>query len=352
MMSSAALKQRILALGFTRVGIMRAKPSPMVDMYLRWLDAGMHGEMAYLERVDHLRRRHDFSAFIPDVRSIVVVALDYRDLDVADTMLADPLRGRIASYAWGQDYHEIMTPRLMQLESELHNGRAYVDTGAIMERSHGQTAGLGFIGKNTMLIHPRRGSYFFLGEIITPAEFDTYDEHPTPKSMCGSCTRCLQACPTDAFPRPFVLDARRCISYLTIEHKSAIPLELRHRMGNWVFGCDICQDVCPFQRFATSTTEPLLIPPPPSAARAAPLLTDLLGMTSAEFNAHFKGSSVVRITHARMVRNACVAAGNALAAQHPAASALIPHLTRWAHGDDTLIAEHARWALAQASPSR
>jgi epoxyqueuosine reductase len=171
---------------------------------------------------------------LPGVRSIVIVALDYGAQTISEDILSDPRRGRISNYAWGTDYHTAMTPKLEHLAAWLRDqsgadvqSRVYVDTGAILERSHAQQAGLGFVGKNTMLIHPRRGSYLFLGEILTTLDFDDYDR-PGRDTMCGTCTRCLHACPTNAFPRPYVLDARRCNSYLTIELKGSIPPDLPH----------------------------------------------------------------------------------------------------------------------------
>jgi epoxyqueuosine reductase len=214
-----------------------------------------------------------------------------------------------------------------------------VDTGAILERSHAQQAGFGFVGKNTMLIHPRHGSNFFLGEMLTDAEFDAYDSPMEPAPSCGSCTRCMAACPTDAFPAPHVLDARRCISYHTIENKGSIPVELRSRFGNWIFGCDVCQDVCPFQRFAPVTPEQAFFPV--DIDRAAPKLADILDMDAATFNSRFANSPLIRTGLARLTRNACVAAGNS------ADRSLIPLLQRHASGEDLLIAEHALWALAR-----
>jgi epoxyqueuosine reductase len=214
--------------------------------------------------------------------------------------------------------------------------KVYVDTGAILERSHAQQAGMGFIGKNTMLIHPRRGSYFFLGEIITSLEFDEYDT-PHKPTMCGTCTRCLQACPTDAFPKPHVLDARRCISYHTIENKGWIDRALRLQFGNWVFGCDICQDVCPFQRFTQTTLEDDFFPD--SVDSAAPHLSELLTLTDDTFRQRYNGSPVYRIRRKRLVRNACIAAGNSLDAQ------FIPYLIQLLYDDEPLVRGHAAWGL-------
>jgi epoxyqueuosine reductase len=276
---------------------------------------------------------------------MIVVGLDYGTLPVAETVLNDPSRGRIAAYAWGLDYHDVMTPRLQQLAEWLRvqsqqtmTHRVYVDTGAILERSHGQQAGLGFTGKNTMLIHPRRGSSFFLGEILTDLEFDAYDQ-PGRETMCGTCTRCLAACPTNAFARPHVLDARRCISYLTIEHKGWIDRDLRPLMGNWVFGCDICQDVCPFQRFAQATSEQAFYPP--DTDWIAPPLLDLLALGDEQFKARYARSPVYRIGRERLVRNAGIAAGNW---GHPDA---VPELGKLLQDGVPLVRGHAAWALGR-----
>jgi epoxyqueuosine reductase len=341
--SSERLKHKALEFGFNRMGITTAEPSPQLEAYLRWIEAGMHGEMGYMARPDRQARRRDLNAIFPGVRSLVVVALDYGEV-LPEDMLNDPSRGRIAAYAWGRDYHDILKPRLETLAEWLQTEiggsfRAYVDTGAILERSHAQAAGLGFFGKNTMLIHPRFGSKFFIGVLLTDVEFDEYDA-PLPKAtMCGTCTRCLTACPTDAFPRPFVLDARRCISYLTIEHKGWIDPDLRPLMGNWVFGCDICQDVCPFQRFAPGATERALLPV--SLDYAAPPLLDLLALNEVGFRARYGGSPLERAKREKLLRNACIAAGNW------GSEAVVPLLTRLLDDGSPLVRGHAVWGLGQ-----
>jgi epoxyqueuosine reductase len=334
-------RRRAVELGFTDVGIIRADPSPQLDAYLRWIEVGMYGAMGYLARPDRVARRRDLNVILPGVRALVIVALDYGADVIPPTILSDPRRGRFSNYARGADYHARMTPRLEELATwlaaqsgaDIHS-RVYVDTGAILERSHAQQAGLGFTGKNTMLIHPRRGSYFFLGEILTTLDFDEIDQ-PGRATMCGTCARCLRACPTEAFPRPYVLDAQRCISYLTIELKGAIPVELRPLMGNWVYGCDVCQIVCPFTRkFARPAADRV------DVERAAPLLRDLLALDDESFRARFYGSAVWRIQRDRLVRNACVAAGNSGARE------LLPLLEQLAHEDRSdLVRNHAAWAL-------
>lgn len=348
MLRADDIKRRAGALGFSFCGVVPAAPSPTLDGYLAWIDAGMHGTMGYMARPDRVARRRDLNVIVPGASTLIVVGLDYTTAGPPQDVLRDPLRGRIAAYAWGQDYHDIMGAALKQFAAELEQGafggtpatKWYVDTGAILERSHGQQAGFGFIGKNTLLIHPRRGSMFFLGEIVTDAEADHYDEPMAASAAgCGSCTRCLTACPTSAFPKPYVLDARLCISYLTIEHKGEIPVELRGKMGNWIFGCDVCQEVCPWQRFAPITHVSAFAPD--SHDRAAPLLVDLLTLDDAEFLRRFAGSPVKRIGRARMVRNACIAAGNS------GSTAVVAPLSALADDADPLIREHARWALAQ-----
>lgn len=348
-MRAEAVKLKALDLGFNLVGIIPAHPSPMLDAYLRWIEAGMQGEMHYLARADRVERRRSLNVILPGVESMIIVGLDYRTGAVPPAVLTDPSRGRIAAYAWGVDYHDIMTPRLEifaeWLRAEygiLGHQRVYVDTGPILERSHAQQAGLGFIGKNTMLIHPRRGSDFFIGEILTTLSFDQYDQAQR-ETMCGRCRRCLSACPTDAFPAPYVLDARRCISYHTIENKGWIDRDLRAQFGNWIFGCDICQEVCPFQRFAPNTAEKTFFPV--DADRAAPPLIDLLRLDDSTFQQRYHGTVIFRIKRERLVRNTCIAAGNS--GDQNLAAPLI-HLL---NDPSPLVRGHAAWGLKRLAGS-
>lgn len=369
-LTSRRVKEQARELGFNLVGVTPARPAPHLRAYFQWLDAGGHGEMGYMARPDRTARRRDLNVILPGVRSLVVVGLDYHSLRLPDEILADPTRGRIAAYAWGRDYHDVMLPRLEALAGWMRGEtggevrhRAYVDTGAILERDHAQQAGLGFVGKNTMLIHPRRGSDFFLGEILSDVEFDEYDP-PQRETMCGTCARCLAACPTAAFPQPYVLDARRCISYLTIEHFGWIDRTLRPLMGNWVFGCDVCQLVCPWQRFAIQTQETAFFPASPD--RAAPKLTQLVALDEAGFDALFRGTPVQRIGRDRLVRNACVAAGNCGSAARPSGpgtsesgingdpgrAELIPALETLLADPSPLVRGHAAWGLARLAGAR
>lgn len=325
-------------------GVVRAKPGRRLDAYLRWIEDNYQGEMGYMARADRVVRRRDPNVILEGVQSIICVALDYQTNQLPDEVARDPSRGRISNYAWGVDYHEAMTPRLEALARWLGRAsgaavrqRVYVDTGAILERDHAEAAGLGFTGKNTMLIGPRRGSYFFLGEILTTLALAPDEAGHMPG--CGSCRRCLDACPTAAFPRPYVLDARRCISYLTIELKGWIPRELRPLMGNWIYGCDVCQEVCPFNRFAPASRE--LGFRAPDYDHAAPPLLKLLGVDDEIFSKWFAHSPLKRIKRHRLVRNACVAAGNWGSRE------AIPALVALLEDDEPLVRGHAAWALGR-----
>ncbi|MCC6605336.1 MAG: tRNA epoxyqueuosine(34) reductase QueG [Anaerolineae bacterium] len=352
------LEQKARLVGFDMVGVVTAVPSPNLHAYQRWIDAEMHGQMGYLARPDRLARRQDLNHILPGVQTIICVGLMYSTLPVPPTIASDPSRGRISNYAWGVDYHEVMPPRLEELAAWLKAQqpasdiatKVYVDTGAILERDHAAAAGLGFTGKNTMLIAPQRGSFFFLGEILTTLEIRDWRleigsvsnlQSPiSPMPTCGICRRCLDACPTNAFPEPYVLDARRCISYLTIELKGWIPRELRPFMHNWVYGCDICQVVCPFNRFSQPTQEIAFYPQQEWDSVAPPLL-DLLTLDDAGFAERFAHSPIRRIKRTRLVRNACVAAGNW------GSETAVPALSHLLTDPEPILRGHAVWALQQ-----
>ncbi len=337
------LQKRAYDLGFDSIGVSFGAPARRLHAYMQWIGDGRHGEMGYMARPDRIVRRQDPQIILPGLRTIISVGLSYLTGRVPSHAAADPSRGRISNYAWGVDYHDLMAPRLEELAAWLREvdpgarSRVYVDTGAILERDHAETAGLGFTGKNTMLIAPQNGSWFFLGELLT-----TLPLPPTPPVVmpsCGSCHRCLDACPTGAFPAAYQLDARRCISYLTIELKGWIPHDLRPLMGNWLYGCDICQDVCPFNRFATPTEESAF-----AAAdldTVAPSLLDILALDDEAFKQRFARSPIKRIKRARLLRNACVAAGNW------GDEAAVPPLLNLLREPEPLIRGHAAWALHQ-----
>jgi epoxyqueuosine reductase len=267
--SALALRAKALAreVGFDLVGVARADSPPELAFFAEWVARGYAGEMGYL--TSQVARRGDLRAAFPWARSVVAVGLQY-DTPHPYSTEAPPGRGWIARYAWGDDYHDVMKAMLdrlverLQAETGPFTARSYVDTGPIVERAFAAAAGLGAWGKNTCLLHPEHGSWFFLGEVVT--DLDLPADGPRP-DMCGSCTACLDACPTAAFPAPFVLDATRCISYLTIEVKGALPEDRREGLGRHVFGCDICQDVCPWNRKrrhrGPSAFEPRAGPPLP-----------------------------------------------------------------------------------------
>lgn len=356
-------------LGFDGVGVCAPEPAPRsVQAFRGWLAAGMHGDMAYMARPDRLERTIDVRRTLRDARSAVVVGRSYAATALDESLFADRARGRIAAYAWGDDYHDVMLPRLRALAGRLSlrvgspvAAWAGVDAGPFLERDAAARAGLGFVGRNTMLIRPGPGSWCFLGVLLL--DLTLAADAPDERGTCGSCRRCLEACPTGAFPQPYVLDARRCISYLTIEHRGPVPPELRPLMGNWVFGCDVCNTVCPYNaptRRGTGGSAggggprprspgPGVGPPPagpgPPApldvARMAPLLADLVALDEADMGRRFAGSPVLRARRGGLVRNACIALGNwgTAAAVAPLTAALLDR--------DPLVRGHAAWALGR-----
>ena len=300
------VKQRARGLGFDPVGITDLGPARTHDAFVRWLEKGYAGEMAYLKRGADKRR--DTRLPFPGARSAVVVGLDYGGREPS---------GPVARYARGDDYHEIMVDRLDLLhrwiESELERpirGKSYVDTGPILERDLAQRAGLGWIGKNTMLVNPSRGSYFFIGALLL--DLDLAPDAPFEADRCGTCTRCLDACPTNALVAPGELDARRCISYLTIEHRSDIAENLRPLIGDHLYGCDICQEVCPWNvSFARELDEPAFRPRPVLAGKnAAQLSQEMLDATDDDLRIAFRGSPMKRARLGGLRRNASIVLDN------------------------------------------
>lgn len=310
---SRAIKQQAFELGFDAVGIARAaspacEQGTLFTRLLNWLERGYHGTMAWMGRAP--QRRADPRLVLPHCRSIISVGVNYLTDHRADE---GPGQGRIARYAWGKDYHKVLEERLRQLEDRIRTlaptavTRSYVDTGPVMEKAWAEQAGLGWIGKHSNLVSSQFGSWLLLGEILTTLELDP-DEPGT--DLCGSCTLCIQACPTKAIVEPYMVDATRCISYLTIElrdDESAITPELRQRMGNKIFGCDDCLDVCPFNLRAEPTAEPAFQPTP---LTIAPRLEALSGMDEAAFAAQFRHSPVKRAKLTGFLRNVAIAQRN------------------------------------------
>jgi epoxyqueuosine reductase len=382
--ATTRISERASQLGFAMAGVVRAEKFPELARQEEWLVRGYAGEMKYLSDA----RRSDPQATLPGVRSVIVCALPYnteharteqawKELDDA-TETSGP-RGWISRYAWGGDYHEVLREKLEMMLDALREqypqpfeARIYADTGPINERVLAKHAGLGWLGKNTLLLNERVGSFFFLGVILT-----TLDLQPTlgiseapPADRCGTCRKCIDACPTDALVEPYVMDARKCISYLTIELRGAIPEQLREPMGQHIFGCDICQDVCPWNRHAPVTHAKEFQPRsfasatfPAGAAEEfgpqdqnsgspeplfLPRLEWLASLTQSDFTEMFRGSPIKRTKWQGLIRNVCVALGNSKLPDDSAASKTVSSvLTRLAESADPVVAESAQWALSR-----
>jgi epoxyqueuosine reductase len=334
------IKDYAYQLGFDLVGVAPVHDSPELAFFDRWITAGYAGEMHYLLR--SVVRRRNLQHVFPEAQSVIVCALNYDTPYPYSTTHNDPTRGWTARYAWGTDYHQVLQEKLAQLQayittlvSPMVASKLYVDTGPVVERVYAKYAGVGWFGKNTCLLNARLGSWLLLGELILPIPLE-YDR-PT-ADHCGTCTRCIDACPTAAILEPYVLDARRCIAYLTIELKGPIPEALRPQMGQHVFGCDICQDVCPWNRKRHFTAEPEL---QPRSEQVHPLLTELAQLTPAAFRQRFRGTALERTKRRGVLRNVCVAMGNSGNAE------FIPLLEVLLEDEEELVREHAAWALAR-----
>lgn len=301
--------------GFSSAGIAPAGPTNRAAYFAQWIEAGHHGEMEYLRRTRGIRI--DTTKLLEGARTVIVVADSYRQAETIPSLPSDSIgpRGRIARYAWGGDYHKVVRKKLHRLAdtmrsmiSEPFEVRCCVDTAPIIEREAAAAAGLGWIGKNTMVIHPRLGSFFFLGAMVT-----TLDLEPGPPATdhCGTCRRCLDACPTGALTAPYQMDARRCISYLTIEHRGSIPDELASLMGDWVYGCDVCQNVCPHNRKAPPARERAYEVRDTTGLAPRPLLAELAGWTESQRQDRLRGSAMKRANLAMWRRNAAMAQRNA-----------------------------------------
>jgi epoxyqueuosine reductase len=342
-----AIRVRARELGFDLCRFTTAKPPHTAGHFEQWLAHGRHGEMGYLQR--QAVKRADPQNILPGARSVIALAASYASSSGSETSSpspAPPKTGIVARYARFDDYHEILWKRLETLTNFLNGigsretrSSFYADTGPILERDLAQRAGVGFIGKHTNLISRQLGNWFFLCEIITTLEIEPdQPEH----NRCGSCTRCLSACPTQAITAPFQLDARRCISYLTIELKGPIPIELRPAIGNRIFGCDDCLAACPWNRFAQ---EGRLMRDHTRLDLHGPDLLQLLDMNENTFKQRFASTPISRAKRRGLLRNVCVALGNMKQIN------ALPALHRAAHDPEPLIAEHARWAIDQIQAS-
>jgi epoxyqueuosine reductase len=334
------LKQRLLSfareIGFDSCRVADCGSAPHADEFRNWLDEGGNGEMSYMERGEE--KRCDPQKVLPGARSIVVLALNYfqGNPQAGNTPAAG---GRIARYAWGDDYHDLIANKLDKIDEFLRTfggqQKCYVDTGPVLERDHAAQAGTGWHGKSTMLVDERLGTWFFLAEVLTTLDLPA--DEPVP-DRCGTCERCIKACPTGAITAPHRLDARRCISYLTIELKESIPLDLRPLIGDRIFGCDDCLDACPWNRFAQVSREAAFFRRPSTVGIP---LRDYLSLSDDNFRMLFRNSPIKRIKRRGFLRNVCVALGNVGDPSDLAA------LERAAADPEQLIAEHAKWAIHQ-----
>lgn len=347
----SALKDNIAGwaaeMGFTGIGVTGVSTAHLAADVQSWLAQGYHGEMGYMER--NLDKRFDPTALEPYTARIISARMNYLPADTQPLEILDnPRLGYVARYALGRDYHKVIRKRLAQLAQKISaatdpwpaQSRAFTDSAPVLEKPLGAMAGLGWVGKHTLLLDAQAGSWFFLGEIFTNAPLPL-DPEPV-ADQCGNCRACMTVCPTDAIVAPGKLDARRCIAYLTIEHKGAIPAELRTAMGNRIFGCDDCQLYCPWNREAPNTTEPDFTPREQIAKRT---LVDLFQWSEAEFLKHTEGSAIRRISHQQWQRNLAVALGNGPA--DPDALSALEQYGNSAASQDPLVQEHVDWALAQ-----
>lgn len=331
-----------LELGFQQIGIAGVRIASDEDWLMRWLELGRHGEMRYMPR--HGRRRARPDELVPGTIRVISARMDYQPAGVRDAQetLDDPTRGYVSRYALGRDYHKVLRKRLANLAERIKKAcaessyRVFVDSGPVLEKAYARDAGLGWIGKHTNVINRQAGSWFFLGEILTdlPLPIDV-----PASAHCGTCSACMDICPTQAIVAPYELDARRCISYLTIELREAIPVEFRNAIGNRIYGCDDCQLVCPWNKFARTTAEMDF-----SARHGldGATLVELFSWSETDFDTRMEGSAIRRIGYECWLRNIAVALGNA-----PTTRAVIDALRSRSNSASELIREHVAWALAQ-----
>jgi epoxyqueuosine reductase len=331
------LKEQAQALGFELAGIAPAAPADGFERLRDWLARGFAGTMDYMRRHEEARRHP--SGVLPEVRSVLMVGMSCAPAAQTSPI---PGLGQVARYARGADYHDVLRGKLKKLLAWIQRevpgtiGRGVVDTAPLLERDFARRAGLGWCGKNTMLIDKKLGSYFLLGALLL--DLDLEPDAPFAANHCGTCTACLDACPTEAFAAPGVLDSRRCISYLTIELRGPIPAELREPMGDWVFGCDICQEVCPWNRKAPPGREPALQARPDLEALD---LVETLNLSEEDFRRRFKGTALYRSKRRGLLRNAAIALGNL------GDAAALPALEKARTDPEPLVREAAAWAIAR-----
>jgi epoxyqueuosine reductase len=331
-------------LGFSLVGVATPDTLAHEDVFKLWLDQGQHGEMAYMNTTRSRESRAHPLKILPECRSVLIMGVQYPPPVISVPSLPSNFQGRVAAYAWGADYHDVLPSRLKGLIALIEEftthpvlHRYYTDTGPILERELAQRAGMGWIGKNTCLINPTHGSYYLLAEVLLGLELEPNDSFPYDR--CGTCQRCISACPTHCILPDRTLDARRCISYLTIELKGTIPLDLRSKMGGWVFGCDICQQVCPWNRFVSRAADPEIFP---ATSQASPNLIEELALSPQEFNVRYRSSPLKRTKRRGFLRNIAVALGNT---HNPDA---VPALTQALLNEpEPLVRAHTAWALGQ-----
>lgn len=332
MVTKDQLKTRALELGFDACRIAAAQTARHADHFLAWIGEGHHGDMGWLAREPH--RRTDPRLVLPEARSVVVVAASYYQ---GASFRTGP--GRVARYAWGLDYHDVLLPKLHQLADFLSerggSQKCYIDTGPVLERDFAAEAGVGWQGKSTLCLNEQLGTWFFLGTILTTLALEP---DPPARGRCGSCRRCLDACPTGALTEPYRLEATRCLSYLTIEHQGSIPEEFRPALGDRVYGCDDCLEVCPWNRFAVQARELQFYETAPVRELS---LGQLAALSEDDFRTVFRKSPIKRLKWRRFMRNVCVALGNAGQVTD------VEVLRRLAGSGDPLVAEHARWAVAR-----
>jgi epoxyqueuosine reductase len=342
--------------GFDRIGVAPASHPEMRELehFAHWADAGYSGEMEYLTRRNDSGeyRRTSLEQAIPWAKSVIVVAMNYNSAAPKSTEPSSSTAGWISRYAHApRDYHDFMLSALKQVESQVNehcseqgieiSTRAYVDTGPVVERVYAKYAGIGWVGKNTCVINQELGSWFFLGVIVTSLHYSSFVPEmglAVAPDRCGTCTRCIDACPTQAFVAPHQLDASKCIAYFTIEKRGSIPEPVREKIGRHVFGCDICQDVCPWNRRAPVTANPEFVP---DASLVNPELSELAGISSQEFRQRFRGTPIARAKHSGFVRNVAVAMGNSGCAEY------LPQLEQLSESEDVVVAEQAKWAIKQ-----